>query len=140
MQSIAHHYKLLHIVQEKCETLNRVARGTVMHALDFIYNYLRLHCNAHCCSRQLGSVRLCAGRRGAQLCMENQRVAGGAASPSLDEDCRDCLEIIIVAAVFMLFIGVQVAFLKRRGRHSGKNVRRKKGVKSACPRHKPSPV
>ena len=46
--------------------------------------------------------------------MENQRVAGGAASPSLDEDCRDCLEIIIVAAVFMLFIGVQVAFLKWR--------------------------
>ena len=71
--------------------------------------------------------------------MENQRVAGEAASPSLDEDCRDCLEIIIVAAVFMLFIGVQVAFLKRRGRHSGENPRTKKGVKSACPRNRPSP-
>ena len=45
--------------------------------------------------------------------MENQRVADEAASPSLDEDCRDCLEIIIVAAVFMLFIAVKVAFLKR---------------------------
>ena len=89
MQSIAHHYKLLHIDQEKCETLNRVARGTVMHG------------------KPAGS--------------------GGAASPSLDEDCRDCLEIIIVAAVFMLFIGVQVAILKRRRRHSRENVRSKKG-------------
>ena len=53
--------------------------------------------------------------------------SGGAASPSLDEDCRDCLEIIIVAAVFMLFIGVQVASLKRRRRHKGENLRRKKG-------------
>ena len=52
-------------------------------------------------------MRPCAGWRRAQLCMENQRVADEAASPSLDEDCRDCLEIIIVAAVFMLFIGVQ---------------------------------
>ena len=41
--------KLLHIDQEKCETLYRVAQGTVMFALDFIYDYLGLHCNAHCC-------------------------------------------------------------------------------------------
>ena len=59
------------------------------------------------------SMKPCAGWRGAQLCMENQRVADEAASPSLDEDCRDCLEIIIVAAVFMLFRGVEVSFLKR---------------------------
>ena len=49
--------------QGKCETVCRVAQGTVMLALDFIYDYLGLHCNAHCCSRQLGSVRPCAGWR-----------------------------------------------------------------------------
>ena len=58
--------------------------------------------------------------------MENQRVADEAASPSLDEDCRDCLEIIIVAAVFMLFTGVKVAFLKRRRRHSRENLKEAK--------------
>ena len=39
----------LDIDQEKVETLYMVAEGTVMLALDFIYDYLGLHCNAHCC-------------------------------------------------------------------------------------------